>query len=369
MKKYTIMLLFLLLLFVLTGCESEQTKEIPALSEPAEVQLDLAKVTFDDIYTITVYSGEVIPYVEELTFPTDGVLGEIYVDLGETVTSGQILASLDTEKTLSSIQKLEEEIAYITAMGEFDDRMASAEIDIAKTELAKMLAERIGEKACKQKELQIQKLELSLEQTRQLRQLELKEKQNSLDKLYEESTKHQITAPFDGRIVYIGNIKKGGGIQRHTTFIVIADDNKVSLQAEPIPESSLKSADKVYARILDKDYPITYIPYDTDDYFSLVLSGREIKTLFSFDSYESAGSQDTFPQSGLFAAITILDSYKENVLTLPPNAIYQDQSGQYVYLMDNGKRIRKEITTGIITDTKAEILKGLKEGDVVYVKE
>ena len=149
MKKYTIMLLFLLLLFVLTGCESEQTKEIPALSEPAEVQLDLAKVTFDDIYTITVYSGEVIPYVEELTFPSDGVLGEIYVDLSETVTSGQILASLDTEKTLSSIQKLEEEIAYITAMGEFDDRMASAEIDIAKTELAKMLAERIGEKACK----------------------------------------------------------------------------------------------------------------------------------------------------------------------------------------------------------------------------
>lgn len=369
MKKYPTLFSVLLILLTLTGCEAKQQEEIPALLEPAGVQLDLAKAKVDDIFTISVYAGEVIPHVEELKFLTDGILGEIYVELGETVTQGQVLASLDAEPALRRINELEEEITYITRMGEFSDRQANAEIEIAKTELTKMIAEGIGEQSCRLKEIQLQKLQLNLEQTKQLRQLELHNKQETLEKLNTQFENYQITAPFDGRIVYIGNAKEGSSIQRHTTILAIADDSRVSLQADSIPESAIKSADKVYARILDKDYPITYLPYDTDEYFSLVLTGKEIKTRFSFDFYDSADAKNSLPKSGLFAAITILDSYKENVLTIPSNALYQDKSGWYVYRMTDDKRIRQEVTTGIITDTKAEILQGLKEGDIVYVKE
>ena len=57
------------------------------------------------------------------------------------------------------------------------------------------------------------------------------------------------------------------------------------------------------------------------------------------------------------------------MLTVPVNALYRDETGQYVYRMEDGKRVRCEVEVGMTSDVKAEILEGLQEGDEVYVKE
>ena len=65
----------------------------------------------------------------------------------------------------------------------------------------------------------------------------------------------------------------------------------------------------------------------------------------------------------------VYQTYKEGVLTIPINALYRDGSGQYVYKQTDGARVRCNVKAGMTTDTKAEIVEGLEEGDMVYVKD
>ena len=51
------------------------------------------------------------------------------------------------------------------------------------------------------------------------------------------------------------------------------------------------------------------------------------------------------------------------------NAIYADENGSYVYRVEGEQHVRCDVTVGITTVSKVEILAGLQEGDEVYVKE
>ena len=53
---------------------------------------------------------------------------------------------------------------------------------------------------------------------------------------------------------------------------------------------------------------------------------------------------------------------------MPINAIYKEGSIRYVYKLVDDQRIRCDVKLGLVTATEAEILAGLQEGDIVYVK-
>lgn len=362
MKKYTALVMTLFILAGLAGCGTEAVTA-PELLEPVAVKMDVANAEKGDIYHVTTYQGAVVPCVEELHFLVDGYLEEFSVMTGDMVQKGEVLATLSEELTLKEIEGLEDEIANLVKLGEFSDRQAQADIEIAKEELAIQKESGAAAQDCKVKELEIQKLELTLAQTRELRELELQEKRSSLQDLRSKVGKNEITAPYSGRIVYVSEVEEGAAIQGYTPVIYIADDSRMSLSTDYISESVVEGADKVYARILDKDYDISYIPYDRSELVTMMLSGEEIKTKFSIDT-EDAGLQN-----GQFAVVMVYSQYKENVLTVPVNALYRDEARHYVYKQSEDARVRCDVTVGMTTDTKAEIVEGLEEGDVVYVKE
>jgi HlyD family secretion protein len=95
----------------------------------------------------------------------------------------------------------------------------------------------------------------------------------------------------------------------------------------------------------------------------MILEDKELKAKFAFQD------PDDFLESGQYAAIQIIKSYREDVLTVPINALYKDGVNYYVYKQEDGHSVRCDVKTGVISSTKAEILEGLEEGDVVYVKE
>lgn len=362
MKKCLAQVSVLLILMGLAGCGSD-SMEPPELLEPVDVKMDVAKVQKGEIYEISTYNGEVVPYVKEVYFSADGYLDQIHVTIGDTVQKEEVLATLDNEQILEQIKKLEEEINHIVKLGEFDDRKANLDIEIACEELAVLQESGAFAQTCEAKELEIQKLRLQLEQTRELRNLDLQEKQSSLEMLRENAGKNQLTAPFSGTVVYISDIGKGDSVQAYAPVIYLADDSQLSLSTDYIPETNLTTADRIYAKIMDKEYEISYIPYDRNEYIAMMLHGEEVKTQFSFHA------ADSFLESGQFAAIMVIRSYRENVLTIPVNALYRDGTGRYVYKQADGQRVRCDVTAGVISDTKAEIVEGLEEGDMVYVKD
>lgn len=56
-----------------------------------------------------------------------------------------------------------------------------------------------------------------------------------------------------------------------------------------------------------------------------------------------------------------------SALTMPVEALLEEGDTSYVYVVRNGRASRTEIKTGRITDTRAEVLSGLKAGDSVIV--
>lgn len=363
MKKYLAAVLALLILMGLTGCAEPEAETVPELLEPVGVHMDVAEAKIDTVFKAVTYSAEIVPYVEELQFLADGVLEEIKVSLGESVTEGQVLATLSEESIREQINALDAEMADIRKMGDFSDRQMKLDIEIARIELKSLQESGASDRDCRLKEVDIEKLETKLEQAGELRQLELKEKQRQRDSLSAKLGNNQITAPFAGRIVYISSVSSGASVQGYTTVLCIADESRLSLETDYIAESAITEADRVYAKVADKEYGVAYVPCDGDEYISLLLRGEKVKTRFSLDAPEGQ------IQSGQFAVLTLLNAYKEDTLTIPVNALYQDASGKYVYRMADGQRVRCDVTVGTVTDTKAEILGGLEEGDLVYVKE
>ena len=66
---------------------------------------------------------------------------------------------------------------------------------------------------------------------------------------------------------------------------------------------------------------------------------------------------------------TIILNQAENVLTVPTDTVNDDNGQRYVYLKENNKLIRRNITTGIENDENTEVKEGLTQDDqVVAIK-
>lgn len=73
---------------------------------------------------------------------------------------------------------------------------------------------------------------------------------------------------------------------------------------------------------------------------------------------------------GLTGDADFIVAKKENVLSIPREFIKHDQEKTYVKIMENGKPVTREVTTGLSTISQIEITSGMEEGqEVVLVKE
>lgn len=365
MKKNMLALLAIGMLFCLGGCSQaeQESYQVPALLEPVGVRKDTATAVYDDIYDITVYQGEVVPEVSELYFTADGLMGEVLVKYGDYVEKGQELMTLDAEALNAKIEELEDKIADIRTMGEFSDRTAVADIHIARYELTLLLDSGAAEERCEAKSLDVQMLQTQLGHAQQLRNLELEHYGAQLAELRQQQNDIVLKSPVAGTVVYITGAEEGDAIKGYTPVICIADEENKSISSEFIYEYLMQDAVKMCARIGERDYKVSYVPYDKSDYVAMALSNDNLSASFLLEEGEEQ------VQCGDYAAIMLYHSYKENVLTLPANALYRDASGYYVYKAVNDQSVRCAVEVGITTDTKAEILGGLVEGDEVYVKE
>lgn len=71
-------------------------------------------------------------------------------------------------------------------------------------------------------------------------------------------------------------------------------------------------------------------------------------------------------KSGLSAEVEIQLSEPRSICVLPYSAIAQDDAGEYVYVYENGRAVRRGIATGAEFADGAEIKSGVSTGDVVF---
>lgn len=70
---------------------------------------------------------------------------------------------------------------------------------------------------------------------------------------------------------------------------------------------------------------------------------------------------------GFLARVTFDLATSENVLLLPVGAVLGVQGAHVVFLVEDGKAVRRQVTTGLTSQGRIEIVSGLQEGEEVVV--
>ena len=345
-------------------CSAAFAQQAPQLLEPAGVRVDTAQACVKDLSKIQVFEASVVPHTQELWFEREGEIEQINVIPGQMVRAGDVLITLAQEDEEKRIEELAREIEQTRTNGAFEDEIALIDLDILQLQL-RMLREQSprDDAAIALKELEMEEKQLDMELAASLRSLKLERLQAEMDTLQKTLDQNVITAPFDGRVVHMNFIEHGQYVGAYSPLVYLADDTQLFVECSFINGATIKGAHELYAMIGSQRYALEHVEMDEKEYISKMLSGEKVMTRFALPASASSVA------SGEYAAVCLVSQHASEALTIPTNALFSDTSGRYVYVMENGSRVRRDVKVGMTTDWETQILEGIEEGEIVYVKE
>ena len=282
----------------------------------------------------------------ELPVGIDGQGGKVvrvYVDAGQWVKQGQVLASIDRSV---QVQQAASASASVT-VAEADARLAQANLD-----RALQLVERGF----------ISKADIDrLTATRDAADARVKVAKAQLGQIRESNSRLNVTAPAAG-LVLERNVEPGQVVSAGSgTLFRIAKGGEMEMMAR-LSEVDLAS--------ISTGVSATVVPTGTEKAFS----GQVWQISPTIDPQNRQGiarialSPATELRPGGFASATISSGTVVATL-LPESAVLSDSGGAYVYVIDNeNKAQRRDVTTGLVTSEGIAIVDGLDGSEKVVLR-
>lgn len=262
----------------------------------------------------------------QVTPEMPGSVTGVFVKVGQTVSRGQVLAQLDDKVLRQNIAQLQTQLDLATTMYN------------------------------RQKNLWDQKIGTEVQFLTAKTQMESLQKQIAV--LKSQADMYKVKAPISGSVdemeLKIGQAISPGmpsGIR-----IVNANDLKVKAQVAESYASRVNQGDKVQISLPDVPDSIR----TTLSFVSKVIDPISR----SFNVEVKLPSRKSY-RPNMLAILRIVDYENSKAITVPVNSIQKSESSEYVFVADGGKAKRVNITTGKVSDGKAEVLSGLKAGDKV----
>ena len=357
-----------LLAVLLAGCARQSApQEVPELLEPVGVKVDTAVVTRADLYTTTVYEGSVVAAAEELSFSIDGKISVVNVWPGKWVEEGDLLFILDQTALEKNMASLQRQIDYMKANGVYDDAAAEMDIELLEMKREKLRGDGADEQALALADLDIEEARQALRQAQEMRALSLSALQEQLKTISADYGRNELRAPFTGNVFYLGNLVEGTSVQADKTVAYIANPDDLTLVITSYLNTDRLIPGSYYALIGGKRYEIEPQPMSMQEMTALLLAGETLPTRFRIVGPEEDLGEVT---AGLYAVVCVEGSRVEDALVVPMGALYSAGSERYVYVQtEDGGRERRAVTVGRNNRLDVQILEGLSEGEVVYVKE
>lgn len=319
--------------FAACGTTETIQNEIELLA-PVDAVVDMETVMYRDLYKVTTKDAELAPYTEELAFEAGGKVSKLYVKLGSVVKKGELLAELEEEgvrtKASNALDK------YLREKKNYVDTLKAAEKKLA------------GKLSTEEKEQQ----ELIIQQAEELWKMQEPVLWAAWEEAREKLGKNTIVAPFDG--VVTACVSQDVTVAAGQPAIALADTGRICITVGSyLSLSEIHNQKRVYGIVNGKEIDLVYL----DD----LMEEENTYTYFGAEDYNGA-------QMGDFVLICMVGNYHPQVLSIPENAVYRDSNGTYVYLVEDGIRVKRDVVTGYKDDVYVEIVEGLKEGDRIYVK-
>ncbi len=176
----------------------------------------------------------------------------------------------------------------------------------------------------------------------------------------------EITADTTGTVLAIAGI--GSAVQAGSSICSVATSDALILTA-PVSEMYISDVQ------LGQTVSFALSAYPDESFTGTVSSiATAARSRYSGSVLETVIdvtiSPDTFDQrmkSGLTAEVCFTLTEPKNICVLSYEAIGQDSGGEYVYVYENGKAIKRKIFTGAEFTDGAEIIKGVSEEELVFI--
>ena len=394
----------------------------PFGGDKEEVTQQLVEVVRGDLVISVSGSGNIeVSKEANLAFDVGGRIDKIYVEKGDNVTEGDVLAKLDTGAlelaltqaqvalTTQQVALTTQQVAVTTAnvtlrtakhsLDEARDLYTWPEINVAQSDVddAEAFLDYVLERGLPYKtvayaqarldaaeakldamimsydteEVAIKKMEVAVaEQTLVLRQQSLEQAQRSLEDAQKNLHEATLIAPFGGVVANV-YVDEGDVIPSPTlatqAIIHLIDLATMELNVE-VDEIDIPGVEPSQRAIIEVD-ALPDLPLEGVVTFISPLAKEEAGVVL----YEVTIGFDVLQGSGIKAGMSvdadIVINERSNVLLVPDRAIKQDSEGNpVVKVMVNEQTEERRVVIGISDGFDTEIIEGLNEGEVVVVE-
>ena len=376
---------------LITSC-SESGKESAKVSAPVTVAV--AKAGKEDLSRDLDLTAELRPYQEiQVMAKVSGYVKAIYVDIGDKVKKGQLLAVLEIPEMVDDLAHA----ASTLKRSEAEAIRARDELKRAESlhEIAFLSYKRLSEVAAQRPGLVAQQ-EIDDARSKDLAtQAQVSAARSGLDAANEQVSVSRaslarirtmldytrVTAPFDGvvtkRFADVGSmIQAGTASQTQSMPLVRLSENTLLRIIVPVPESAVPTVHvgqgvEVRVPTLNRSFSGSVTRFAT----KLSLSTR------TMDTEIDVPNANLVMVPGMYAEVRLNLERRQGTLAIPVTAVdlsdgsasppgkgsSSGRSGQ-VMVVASGNRIEvRRITLGLETASRAEVLSGLKDGDLVVI--
>ena len=366
MKQKKIFAIALTAALTLGRTASSESQNEPAA---AGVAVQIQQVYADTISTENKVSGRVVTDGQESVFvAAQAQCTALYVEVGDAVTAGQALCTLDMASTLSSYSAAS--ISYHSAVQSYQDQEAIFDKQIALAEKnvsdLKALFE-IGAAS----QLEIDQAELSL-QTAQaqksatLAQLEAgmqsyKANVEQLSAVLENvDSRGNVIAPISGTILSL-NAAEGSYVGPTAPVAVIdgVDRLEIAVSVSEALVPKLAEGDEV-------DVSVSALNVRLVGTIKKIESSASMQTKLYNVTISIAEDVEGL-LSGMFADVSFRTDTSTDTIVIPTEAILTANNVPYVFVVENGAARYAEIGTGLTGNGVTEVTSGLKAGDQLVI--
>jgi RND family efflux transporter MFP subunit len=342
----------LLLAFTFAGCSNKSGSDEEKGGEntaKAIVEVTLTKVARADIAQTITISGNIAALPNRdvrVSSLVAGRVAQLSVAEGDHVNVGQLIAKIDDRPIRDQLQQAEAAVAQAQANLE-NARLARERNDTL-----------FGRGIVARKELEDARTQLAVAEAA-LRQAEAARSTAQL-----QLTRAEIHSPLTGTVVKrfasVGEQVDGTAAQ---PLVEVAERTEVELFAS------------VPAPYLSKFRVGQSLEITSEAFPGKTFRGRVAAISPSVDPATNVGlvrvrlsNEGGLLRLGMFLNAQVPIDTHAHALAVPPQAIYRDQQGQpHVYRVEGADAVSVEVTLGIETPERYEILSGVKEGDSIIL--
>jgi membrane fusion protein, multidrug efflux system len=332
-KKIISIVIVLLILtgigVVLANNKARIDKAAKPVKDKVVVPVKVIDVKEDSFNTAFTLNGTTSPVKEvKLASEVQGKLIGLYINNGDHVSAGQVIAVLDAGVSGAQLNSI-------------DASMAKTRLDIQRYE---KLVEMGGATPMQVENVKLQYASLLADRKQVLEQM----------------AHMQIRAPFSGKIENV-KVERGSFVSYGTILADLIDNSSLKINVYLSEQEAFK---------VNVAQPVTIN--------SVVLTQpKQGKVSMISDKADASGkflTEITFPnkdretmKAGMLTDVLFPMQHVETGLSIPASALLGSATNAKVFVVKQGQVQQRTIKTGVITSTKVQVTEGLTAGEQVVI--